>query len=64
MNTKIDWATVEIERTAGCGWSLDATQFIPAGCHYDTGIQVLGALGQIVGRDGRGPYRLVESNHA
>ena len=64
MNTQIDWATVDTEYAAGCGWCLDATQFIPAGAHYDTGIAVLGALGQIVGRDARGPYRLIEVNHA
>ena len=61
MNTKIDWATVDTERNAGSGWSIYATQFIPAGSHYDTGITALGALGQIVGRGGRGPYRLVSA---
>ena len=52
----MDWTTIESERVCSYGYAMDATERIPAGAHYATGMDVLPVLGQIVGRE-RNPAR-------
>ena len=47
----MDWTTIENERVCSYGYTLDASDYIPAGAHYATGIDVLPVLGVIVGRE-------------
>ena len=47
----MDWTTIENERVSSYGYALDATEFVPAGSHYATGMDCLPVLGQIVGRE-------------
>jgi len=57
----IDWQTIEQERTCGYGHALNATKYIPAGCHYDSEIALLGPMGRIVGRDELRQIRLIRT---